>query len=130
MFGPQQPPLLNTSGGSGFITINFQDVNLPPLEQNLVFAQTEADAIQLWNNTGEVFAYVSTLFPPIGPFFPGGSVWYGDYSLTPYGQRAAGQGAGWYQGSTLRNQEQVLEATFVIDENNYNLDSVSWQILV
>ena len=133
MFGPQQPPLLNTSGSSGFITINFQDVNLPPLQQNLVFVpnpDTEADAIALWNNTGEVFAYVSTLFLPIPPVLPGGPVWYGDYSLTPYGQRAAGPGAGWYQGATLRNQEQVLEATFVIDENNYDLDSVSWQILV
>ena len=133
MFGPQQPPLLNTSGGSGFITINFQDVNLPPLQQNLVFVPnpgTEADAIALWNTTGEVFSYVSTLFPPIGPFPPGGTVWYGDYSLTPYGQLAAGPNLGWYKGSTLPGNELVPQATFVIDENNYNLDSVSWQILV
>jgi len=128
MLGPQQPPLLSTAANTGFITIDFTQVNTAPLEQNLVFVQspgTEADAIALWNQRGEIQAYCNNTLPPIPPGFPGQPPILGNYAITPSGLDAAGGNRGW----TSAVQTGISEATFEINENNYDLDQVSWQII-
>jgi len=124
MIGPQQPPLLNTLGGNGFVTVEFNTVNLSPLCENLRFSPTsEADVISLWDASCDIYGYCAILFPGVGPQI-------GNYAITDNGSNAApnlgpfgwiGEGGG---------RDEVTAGTFIIDENNYDVDSIAWQVNV
>tara|TARA_R110002096_G_scaffold205366_2_gene391253 strand:- start:1722 stop:6824 length:5103 start_codon:yes stop_codon:yes gene_type:complete len=123
MLGPQQPPLLNTLGGNGFVTVEFNTVNLSPLCENLRFSPTsEADVISLWDASCYIYGYCVILFPGVVPPQDG------NYAITDIDRNAAPSGFGWSVSGGARNE--VTAGTFIIDENNYDVDSIAWQVNV
>ena len=125
MLGPQQPPLLSTLGGNGFVTVDFNTVNLTPLCENLRFSPiSEADVTSLWDASCDVYGYCAILFPSSSP------PQIGNYAITDSGQNAAPNLGffGWRGGAGGR--DEVAVGTFIIDENNYDVDQIAWQVNV
>ena len=123
MLGPQQPPLLSTLGGNGFVTVEFNTANLSPLCENLRFSPTsEADVISLWDASCYIYGYCTILFP-------GSGQQNGNYAITDTGRNAAPSTPfGWASGGGVRSE--VTAGTFIIDENNYDVDGIAWQVNV
>ena len=132
--GTEQLPLLQFNA-SGVITIIFDDANQPPLNESFRFASSQSDVIQLWENDSEILPWTSGLFPS-----PDASQ-VGNYSKfeienlasayppnhfnpAPTNQIPSQNRNGW-NGSSLQEQDQR-----VINENEYGLDGVTWQIIV
>jgi len=126
MFGPIQPPLTSVLGGNGFITIDFATVNIPPLYESIRFSNVSEQAvIDLWLADTETYGYFATLLPASTP----GQV--GNYAITDTGNNAAPNigNFGW-RPSSYPTPTPVTVATFDIDENNYDVDSIAWQVNV
>ncbi len=129
MLGPQQPPLLSALGGNGFVTIDFNTVNLPPLCENLRFSNiSEADVLSLWNSSCDTFAYCSALFP--GNVQQIGN--YSNPSILPGQNNATNPAPNGFYGwnPSEGDQTEVAVGTFIIDENNYDVDQIAWQVNV
>jgi hypothetical protein len=125
MFGPIQPPLTSVLGGDGFITIDFATVNISPLCENLRFSNVSEQAVMdLWTATCESYGYAALIFPGVGSQI-------GNYAITSTGNNAAPSSGffGWRFGS-YPNPTPVTVATFDIDENNYDVDGIAWQVNV
>ena len=126
MLGPIQPPLTSSLGGSGFITIDFATVNTLPLCENLRFSNVSEQAVMdLWTATCESYGYFAILYPATTP------PQIGNYAITDTGNNAAPSSGsfGWRIGA-YPSPTPVTVATFDIDENNYDVDGIAWQVNV
>ena len=125
MLGPIQPPLTSVLGGDGFITIDFATVNTLPLCENLRFSSVSEQAVMdLWTATCESYGYAALIFPGTGSQI-------GNYAITSTGNNAAPSSGffGW-RITNYPNPTPVTVATFDIDENNYDVDGIAWQVNV
>ena len=143
MKGTELPPLVDALGGNGVITIEFADVNTsdPNTGYNESFrwvpiSEQESDVIQLWENSSEIREWCYTLFPSddIGQ--------RGNYSKFPPPEGVQHQNfpnlfnpapndttfGAWNGWNSVQNPNQFSEIT--INENNYSLNGVTWQIVV
>ena len=128
MFGPIQPPLTSSLGGNGFINIDFASVNTSPLYESIRFSNVSEQAvIDLWLADTDTYAYFAILLPnPLPPQI-------GNYAITDTGNNAAPtlNGFGWKLfGGFYQLPTPVPDGTFDIDENNFDVDSIAWQINV
>ena len=139
MKGTEQDPLVDTLGGDGVITIEFADVNQPPLNSSFRWVpilEQESDVIQLWENSSEIRQWCYTLFPnddinQRGNYskFPRPENISPSYDNDPNQFNPAPNDPplnrnGW---NMVPNPTQFSEIT--IEENNYNLNGVAWQII-
>ncbi len=149
MKGTELPPLVDAQAGDDVITIEFQDVNEfdpnPPTGGGTGYnnsfrwvsnGQQESDVIQLWENSSEIRQWCYTLFPnddinQRGNYskFPRPENISPSYDNDPNQFNPAPNDPpfnknGWNQ---VPNPTQFSEIT--INENNYNLDTVAWQII-
>ena len=149
MKGTEQDPLVDNLGGNGVITIEFADVNQndPNTGYNESFrwvpiTSQESDVIQLWENDSEIRAWCFTQFPDATNIYQKGN--YSKFTIdnvTPIYQPNSFNpapdtpplyiGSGWDlgQSGTGPNNPIVLIDEREIDENNYNQDAISWQII-
>tara|TARA_R110000751_G_scaffold185256_2_gene291667 strand:- start:24 stop:980 length:957 start_codon:yes stop_codon:yes gene_type:complete len=128
MFGPIQPPLTSSLGGNGFINIDFASVNTSPLYESIRFSNVSEQAvIDLWLADTDTYAYFAILLPnPLEPQI-------GNYAITDTGNNAAPtlNGFGWKLfGGFYQLPTPVPDGTFDIDENNFDVDSIAWQVNV
>jgi hypothetical protein len=149
MKGTEQEPLVDTLGGNGVITIEFADVNTndPNTGYNESFrwvpdTSQESDVIQLWENSSEIRAWCFSQFPNNDVYQKGNYSKFTieNQNLNPNYQPNAFNPAptyppnyltGWDlgQSGTGPSNPIVLFNETDIDENNYNQDAISWQII-
>ncbi len=149
MKGTEQDPLFDSQAGDGVITIEFADVNTddPNTGYNNSFRwvsdlEQESDVIQLWENDSEIRAWCFSQFPNNNIYQRGN---YSKFTIenqnlnpnyTPDDFNPAKDSPPFYplgwnlgQDGTGQNNPLVLIDQRVIDENNYNLNGVTWQII-
>jgi hypothetical protein len=128
MFGPIQPPLTSSLGANGFINIDFTSVNQSPLYESIRFSNVSEQAvIDLWLADTDTYAYFAILLPSPEP------PQIGNYAITDTGDNAAPtlNGFGWrLYGGFYELPTPVPSGTFDIDENNYDVDNIDWQVNV
>ena len=128
MFGPIQQPLTSSLGGDGFINIDFASVNSSPLYESIRFSNVSEQAvIDLWLADTDTYAYFAILLPSPEP------PQVGNYAITDTGNNAAPTANlfGWRLfGGFYQLPTPVPDGTFIIDENNYDVDNIAWQINV
>ena len=143
MKGTELPPLVDTLGGDGVITIEFADVNQTPLNSSFRWVNTqESDVIQLWENDSEIRAWCFSQFPDANTYQKGNyskftienqnlNPNYGPDDFNPAKDIPPFYPLGWDLGQdgTGQNNPLVLFDERDIDENNYQLDSTTWQII-
>jgi len=124
MFGPIQPPLTSSLGGNGFINIDFASVNTLPLYESIRFSNVSEQAvIDLWLADTETYGYFAILLPnPLPPQI-------GNYAITDTGDNAAPNLFGW-RFYAYPSPTPFPSGTFDIDENNYDVDNIAWQVNV
>jgi hypothetical protein len=153
MKGTEQGPLVDTLGGNGVITIEFADVNYNDTQNGTGYNESfrwvddslqESDVIQLWENDSEIRAWCFSQFPDATNIYQKGN--YSKFTienqnLNPNYQPNAFNPApddppfyptGWnlgQDGTGSNNPIELLGSPIDIDENNYNQDAISWQII-
>ena len=144
MRGTEQGPLVDTLGGNGVITIEFADVNQPPLNNSfrwVPITSQESDVIQLWENDSEIRAWCFSQFPNTDIYQKGNyskfTIENADPNYQPNAFNPAPNtpplyiGSGWQLGTSGTGPSNPIELFDErdIDENNYNLDGTTWQII-
>jgi hypothetical protein len=146
MKGTEQDPLVDTLGGDGVITIDFQeDVNQPPLNNSfrwVPITSQESDVIQLWENSSEIRAWCFSQFPDTNIYQKGNyskftienqnlNPNYGPDDFNPAPDDTPFYPLGWNLGQdgSGQNNPLVLIDQRDINENDYGLDEVAWQIV-
>jgi hypothetical protein len=147
MKGTEQDPLVENLGGNGVITIEFADVNTndPDTGYNESFrwvpiSEQESDVIQLWEDSSEIRAWCFSQFPNNDVNQKGNyskftiedvSSVYQPNAFNPAPNDPPFYPLGWNlgQSGTGQNNPIVLINERDIDENNYNQDAISWQII-
>ena len=145
MRGTEQGPLVDTLGGNGVITIEFADVNQPPLNNSfrwVPITSQESDVIQLWENDSEIRAWCFSQFPNTDINQRGNyskftiedenlNPNYGPDDFNPAPNDPPFYPLGWNLGQDGTGQNNPIELFDErdIDENNYNLDGTTWQII-
>jgi len=155
MKGTEQGPLADTLGGNGVITIEFANVNDfdpdPPTGGGTGYNESfrwvddslqESDVIQLWEDSSEIRAWCFSQFPNNDVNQKGNYSKFTieNQNLNPNYQPNAFNPApndppfyptGWNlgQSGTGPNNPIVLFDERDIDENNYDQDAISWQII-